>query len=295
MATHEHEVLAEQFEANRAHLIAVAYRMLGSTNEAVDAVQESWLRLERTGGETIQDLRAWLTTVVGRVCLDMLRARRSRQEYSPEDWRPDPIVADGDGSNPEEEAEMADSVGLGLLVVLETLTPSERLAFVLHDVFGVEFDEIAAIVGKSPAAARQLASRARRRIRAEARIPEGDIAAQRRVVDAFLAASRAGSFEGLVAVLDPDAVFRSDRGPEGQLMPVVYRGKTAVARQILAQGSRFAHLARPAVVNGAAGVVVRMQDQVIGVVGFTVVGERIVAIDLSTAPAKIRAYTAPQE
>src|SRR5437763_3787289 len=164
VTVNEPDQLAEEFERHRARLRAVAYRMLGSMNEAEDAVQESWLRLVRTDDAGIQDLRAWLTTVVGRVCLDMLRARRSRQEYSPEDWRPEPIVADGDGSDPAEEVELADSVGLALLVVLETLAPAERLAFVLHDVFGVEFDEIAVIVGKSPAAARQLASRARRRV-----------------------------------------------------------------------------------------------------------------------------------
>lgn len=287
MDTHERELLATQFEQNRTYLRSVAYRMLGSMSEAEDAVQESWLRLERSGDETIQDLRAWLTTVVGRVCLDMLRARRAHHEYAPEDWRPEPVVADADGGNPESEAEMADSVGLALLVVLETLTPTERLAFVLHDVFGVEFDDIAAILGKSAAAARQIASRARRRVRAEARVPDGDLAEQRRVVDAFLAASRSGSFEQLVAVLDPDVVFRTDRGPEGQLAPSLYRGKTAVARQILAQGSRFAPLGRPAIVNGAAGVVVRMQDQVVGIAGLTVVGGRVIAIDLTTDPHRI--------
>ena len=294
MTIHDREMLAEQFEQNRAHLRAVAYRMLGSMNQAEDAVQESWLRLERADGGTIHDLRAWLTTVVGRVCLDMLRARRSRKEYSPDDWRPEPIVADGEGSNPQVEVEMADSVGLALLVVLETLTPAERLAFVLHDVFGVEFDEIAEIVGKSPVAARQLASRARRRVRADARVPEGDLAQQRRVVDAFLAASRSGSFEALVSVLDPDVVFRSDRGPAGQRMPMVIKGSTAVARQILARGSQLAHLARPAIVNGAAGVVVRTEKQVIAIVGFTVAGGRIVAIDLNTDRDTISAATGTQ-
>lgn len=285
----DRELLAAQFEQNRAHLRAVAYRMLGSMIEADDAVQESWLRLERANVGTIQDLRAWLTTVVGRVCLDMLRARRSRQDYSPDDWRPEPILADGDGSNPEQEAEIADSVGLALLVVLETLNPAERLAFVLHDVFGVEFDEIAQIVGKSPAAARQLASRARRRVRADAQMPEGDLAQQRRVVEAFLAASRSGSFEALVEVLDPDVVFRLDRGPAGQREPTVTKGATAVARQILARGSRFAHLARPAIVNGAAGVVVRTDGQVLAIVGFTVAGGRVVSLDLTTDHDTIRA------
>jgi RNA polymerase sigma factor (sigma-70 family) len=292
MATHQRDVLAEQFEQNRRHLHAVAYRMLGSMHEAEDAVQESWLRLQRTDDDTIADLRAWLTTVVGRVCLDMLRTRRSRKEYVAEDWRPEPIVLSGEGSNPEEEVELADSVGLALLVVLETLTPAERLAFVLHDVFGVEFGEIAAIVGNSPAAARQLASRARRRVRADARVPEGDLHAQRRVVNAFLAAARSGSFEALVEVLDPEVVFRSDRSPSGHLTPAVTKGSSAVARQLLARAPRFAHLATPAIVNGAAGVVVRTDHQVLSVVGFTIVGGRIVAIDLHSDPARMGTYQA---
>jgi RNA polymerase sigma factor (sigma-70 family) len=290
MATHQRDVLAEQFEQNRRHLHAVAYRMLGSMNEAEDAVQESWLRLQRTDDDTIADLRAWLTTVVGRVCLDMLRTRRSRKEYVAEDWRPEPIVIYGEGSNPAEEVELTDSVGLALLVVLETLTPAERLAFVLHDVFGVEFREIAAIVGNSPAAARQLASRARRRVRADARVPEGDLHAQRRVVEAFLAAARSGSFEALVEVLDPDVVFRSDRAPSGHLTPATTKGSSAVARQLLARAPRFAHLATPAIVNGAAGVVVRTDHQVLSVVGFTIVGGRIVAIDLHSDPTRMGAY-----
>jgi RNA polymerase sigma factor (sigma-70 family) len=291
MATPNQELLAEQFERNRTHLRGVAYRMLGSMSEADDAIQESWFRLERADAETIQDLRAWLTTVVGRVCLDMLRTRRSRREYSSEEWRPEPIVVAGSGGNPEGNpeaaVEIADSIGLALLVVLETLTPNERLAFVLHDVFGVEFEEIAAILGKSPAAARQLASRARRRVRTGARLPEGSLGQQRRVVDAFLAASRSGSFEALVEVLDPDVIFRADAGPTGQARPVTLKGSSAVARQILLRGSRLAHLARPAIVNGAAGAMVRTEHQVISVVGFTVAGGRVVAIDLITNPATI--------
>jgi RNA polymerase sigma-70 factor (ECF subfamily) len=286
---HNRELVAERFEQNRPHLRAVAYRMLGSMTEADDAVQEAWLRLERSNGEVIQDLRAWLTTVVARVCLDMLRARRSRKEYSPEDWRPEPIVTYADDGNPEDEAEIADSVGLALLVVLETLTPAERLAFVLHDVFGVEFDEIGSIVGRSPVAARQLASRARRRIRDNAHVPEGDLGQQRRVVDAFLAASRSGNFEALVAVLDPEVVLRVDRGPFERGLPATIKGSTAVARQILQRGSRFAHLGRPAIVNGAAGVVVGTESKRLAIVGFTVVGGRIVAIDVSADPAKIGA------
>lgn len=281
-------MLAAQFEQYRAHLLGVGYRLLGSLSEAEDAVQEAWLRLERAGGgEVVRDLRAWLTTVVGRVCLDMLRSRRARQEYSPDDWRPEPIVASGPDGNPEDEAELADSIGLALLVVLEALTPAERLAFVLHDVFGVQFDEIAAIIGRSPVAARQLASRARRRVQGSARLPDGDLEEQRRVVDAFLAASRSGSFEALLAVLDPDVVFRTDRGPAGRDTPALLRGSTVVARQILARGSPLAHLARPAIVNGAAGVLVATEDRLLAVVGFTVSGGRIVAIDLSTDPARI--------
>jgi RNA polymerase sigma-70 factor (ECF subfamily) len=287
MTTHDRELLAEQFEENRAHLRAVAYRMLGSMTEAEDAVQEAWLRLERTDDQAIENLRAWLTTVVGRVCLDMLRSRRSRKEYSPEDWRPEPIVISGEGADPEHEAEIADSVGLALLVVLETLTPAERLAFVLHDVFGVEFDEIAPIVGRTPVAARQLASRARRRVRVDARVPEGDLAQQRRVVDAFLAASRAGSFEALVEVLDPDVEFRIDRDDSGRRAPVMLTGSTAVAERILRRGPRLARLARPAIVNGAAGAVIATDTQVIAVIGFTVAGGRIVALDLITDPARI--------
>jgi RNA polymerase sigma-70 factor (ECF subfamily) len=283
MTMNERDVLAERFEENRPHLRAVAYRMLGSMNEAEDAVQEAWFRLARVDGEAILDLRAWLTTVVGRVCLDMLRARRARKEYSPEEWLPEPVVTAGDGSDPLGEVEIADSVGLALLVVLEMLTPAERLAFVLHDVFGVEFDEIAEILGKSPAASRQLASRARRRVR-QARTADADMAAQRRVVDAFLAAARAGDFEALVNVLDPDVTFRLDRDASGERLPTVIVGASAVAQRIMARSPRLAHLARPAIVNGAAGVVVRTDAQVIAVIGFTVAGGRIVAIDLSTSP-----------
>src|SRR6266545_2144523 len=201
----------EQFERHRGHLHAVAYRMLGSLSEADDAVQEAWLRLSRSDTDAVDNLGAWLTTVVGRVCLDMLRARRSRREDYVGTWLPEPIVA-ADAPSPEDEALMADSVGLALLVVLETLSPAERLAFVLHDTFGVPFDEIAPIVGRTPTAARQLASRARRRVRGAAPVPEPDLARQREVVDAFLAAARGGDFDTLLALLDPDVVLRVDRG-----------------------------------------------------------------------------------
>jgi RNA polymerase sigma-70 factor (ECF subfamily) len=284
----ENQWLAERFEEHRGRLRAVAYRMLGSMTEADDAVQEAWFRLARVDGAAIQDLRAWLTTVVGRVCLDMLRARRARREYTHDTWRPGLIVTIPDSSNPEAEIELADSVGLALLVVLETLTPAERLAFVLHDVFGVEFDEIAEIVDKSPVAARQLASRARRRVR-QARTSDADLSAQRRVVDAFLAAARGGDFEGLVAVLDPEVAFRIDRDETGSRFPSVLVGAEAVAQRVLARGPRLAQLARPAIVNGAAGVVVRTETQMIAIVGFTVAGDRITALDLWTDPQTLSA------
>src|SRR6266702_2386598 len=208
----EHEWLAEQFERNRQHLRAVAYRMLGSVSEADDAVQESWLRLDRADADGVDNLRGWLTTVVGRICLDMLRACRARREDYVGTWLPEPLVVVDDAADPEQETLLADSVGLALLVVLETLTPTERLAFVLHDMFGVPFEEIAPIVDRSPTAARQLASRARRRVRGRMPAPDPDLDRQREVVDAFLAASRAGDFDALLRVLDPEVVFRVDAG-----------------------------------------------------------------------------------
>ena len=284
----EAETLATEFERHRARLGAVAYRMLGSMNEAEDAVQESWLRLNRSGSDQVVNLGGWLTTVVARVALDMLRARRARREDFVDSWLPEPVVSTGAGdADPEHEALLADSVGLALLVVLDTLAPNERLAFVLHDMFGVPFEEIAPIVDRSPEAARKLASRARRRVRG-APEPEPDLARQRAVVDAFLAASRAGDFEALVAVLDPEVVFRIDAGgvaPRAR-PPVV--GAAAVARQILARGSRFAGFARPAVVNGAAGLVIVPGDRAFAVVGFTVSGGRILEIDLVADPEKLR-------
>jgi RNA polymerase sigma-70 factor (ECF subfamily) len=207
------EWLAEQFEAHRAHLRGVAYRMLGSTSEAEDAVQEGWIRLNRTDVSAVENLKAWLTTVVARVCLDMLRARRARQEDALDSWLPEPLVRLDTDGDPEDEALLADSIGIAMLVVLETLTPAERLAFVLHDMFGVTFDEIASIVDRSPQAARQLASRARRRVQGATPKTDPDLVAQRKVVDAFLAASRAGDFQALLEVLDPDVVFRADNRP----------------------------------------------------------------------------------
>src|SRR5437867_322367 len=259
--------------------------MLGSMTEAEDALQEAWLRLNRADTSGVANMAGWLTTVVGRVCLDMLRARRARREDYVGTWLPEPIVSTDAESDPEQDALLADSVGLALFVVLETLSPAERLAFVLHDMFGVSFDEIAPIVDKTPAATRQLASRARRRMRGMAPVPDPDLARQRRVVDAFLAASRAGDFEALLEVLDPDVVFRVDTGPRGDRMPVA--GAAAVAQTILTRGSRFAPHARPAIVNGNAGVVVVPGTKPIAVVGFTIERGRIVEIDLIADPAKL--------
>ena len=282
----EREWLAEPFEANRTHLRAVAYRMLGSVSEADDAVQESWLRLSRSNTAEIKNLRAWLTTVVARVSLDMLRSRKSRGEEPLGPHVPEPIVSRADGVDPEYEALLADSVGLALLVVLETLAPPERLAFVLHDMFAVPFDEIAPLVERSPAATRQLASRARRRVRG-APAPDADLTRQREVVDAFLAAARGGDLDALVAVLDPDVVLRVDRGavPRGASREV--RGAQAVVEQ----ARTFAPLvasARPALVNGAAGVVVAPRGRPLAVAGFTIVHGRIVEIDLLADPARLR-------
>ena len=285
----ESDLLAEEFERNRARLRAVAYRMLGSASDADDAVQESWLRLSRQDPETVANLPGWLTSVVARVSLDMLKARRARREGYVGSWLPEPVIIVEDGETlPEDEALLADSVGLALLVVLDSLTPPERLAFVLHDMFAVPFTEIATIVGTTPGAARQLASRARRRVRGAAPVEEADLAQQRELVDAFLAASREGDFAGLVAVLDPDVVFRLDAGGRGPRAREPITGAEAVARQILSRGRPFARFAQPAVVNGRAGVVVAPRRTPMAVVGFTAAGGRIVAIDLITDPEKLR-------
>ena len=286
----EHDWLVEHFEANRTHLRAVAYRMLGSLSEADDAVQEAWLRLSRSGTSGVQNLGGWLTTVVARVCLDMLRSRKSRREVSLDELSgvrvPDPIVTREDRTDPEHETLLADSVGLALLVVLETLTPAERLAFVLHDMFAVPFEEIAPLVGRSSTTARQLASRARRRVRGAANAPDADLARQREVVEAFLAAARGGDFDALVAVLDSDVVLRADRGGvrAGALREV--RGAQAVAEQALTF-SQFAPFARPALVNGTAGVVVFERGRPFSVMGFTVGGGKIVEIDILADPARL--------
>jgi RNA polymerase sigma factor (sigma-70 family) len=279
--------LAEQFEEHRAHLRRVAYRMLGTIDESDDAVQEAWLRLSRSDSAAIENLGGWLTTVVGRVCLDMLRARRSRREDFVGSWLPEPVVTVGDQNDPEQEALLADSVGLALLIVLETLTAAERLAFVLHDMFGMPFEEIAPIVERSPAATRQLASRARRRVRGAKSESDADLTEQREVVDAFLAAAREGDFEGLIAVLDPDVVFRIDFGPDSPQARPEVEGAEAVARQIIARGTPLAPLARPAIVNGAAGAIVGVRGRPFAVAGFTVSNGRITEIDIVTDPDKL--------
>jgi RNA polymerase sigma factor (sigma-70 family) len=281
----ERDWLAERFEEHRAHLRAVAYRMLGSLTEADDAVQEAWLRLSRTDAGKVENLGGWLTTVVARVSLNMLRSRKARRE-EPIDLRfPDPIVDRADGLDPEHEALLADSVGLALLVVLETLSPPERLAFVLHDIFAVPFDEIAPIVDRSPEAARQLASRARRRIQSENTVPDADLDEQRRVVDAFLAAAREGDFEGLLELLGPDVVSRADFGREGGSREV--RGARAVAGQALFY-TRMGMVMQPALVNGAAGGVAIRDGEPFAVGAVTVRGGRIVALDFFADPERLR-------
>jgi RNA polymerase sigma factor (sigma-70 family) len=271
--------LAERFEANRSHLRGVAFRMLGSLTEADDAVQEAWIRLSRTDTSDVDNLRAWLTTVVGRVCLNMLRSRRTRHDASLEIHLPDPILSPEAGMDPEQEALLGDSVGLAMLVVLDSLTPAERVAFVLHDVFAVPFDEIAPIVGRTPTAARQLASRARRRVQG-APVPDVDLDGQWTVVDAFLAAAREGDFERLLAVLDPEVVLRSDGGPARPGLTTLVRGAQTVATQALAF-RQLAETATRVLVNGIPGGVAWAPDgSPFSVVALTVKGGRIVAIDI---------------
>jgi len=278
--------LTVEFERNRPYLRAVAYRMLGSIAEADDALQECWMRLaRRTPGDDL-DLRPWLTTVVGRICIDMLRARRARREEYAGSWLPEPVVAPL--GSPEDETVLADSVGLALLVVLEALTPGERLAFVLHDVFAVPFDEIAPVVDRSPAATRQLASRARRRVRAARAEPDADVAVQRGIVDAFLRAARAGDFAGLLALLDPEVVLRTDGGGSGALARSPVLGADAVAAVLGTRAPTFAPLGRPVRVNGAPGFLVGPPGRPIAVVALTVADGRIRAIDIVGDPAKLR-------
>src|SRR5215471_832229 len=276
----EPDWLAEGFEQNRARLRAVAYRMLGSLAEADDAVQETWLRASRSDATGVDNLAGWLTTIVARVCLNALRSRRARREDPLGVHVPDPVIGRADGTNPEDEALLADSVGLALQVVLDTLTPAERLAFVLHDMFDLPFDQIAPIVGRSPAMARQLASRARRRVRgADAHAPDPDIARQRDVVDAFFAAAHCGDFDALVAVLDPDVVLRSDAGAARRGASVLVHGAAAVAGRAL-MFAQPSILIRPALVNGAAGVVVTVGGRPVSVLGFTVSHGKITEIDV---------------
>jgi RNA polymerase sigma-70 factor (ECF subfamily) len=286
--TNDGALLAEGFEANRGHLRAVAFRMLGSVTEADDAVQEAWLRLSRADATGIDNLQAWLTTVVARVCLDMLRARSRSREQLADPHIPDPIVGASDRLDPEQEVLLADSVGLALMVVLDTLTPAERLSFVLHDMFAVPFDEIAAVAGRTPAAARQLASRARRRVRGAAPAPDADLTQQRQVIDAFLAAARSGDFDALLRLLDPDVVVRIDRGAARRTGPRELHGAETVARTALRGAAGVARFARPALVNGAAGLVLADGDRRIAIAGFTVAGGRIAAVDLLADRARLR-------
>jgi len=280
----EHDWMAERFEEYRTHLRAVAYRMLGSLTEADDAVQESWIRLSRTGASGVENLGGWLTTVTARVCLDMLRSRRSRREEPVGAKVPEPIVSQPEAAGPEQEVLLADSVGLALLVVLETLAPAERVAFVLHDMFDLPFDQIGPIVGRSPAAARQLASRARRRVQGAATDPDADLTRQRDAVDAFLAASRGGDFGALVAVLDPEVVLRADAAA----VRAGASGEVHGAAEVAGTFSGRARAVRPALVNGAAGAVWLQRGQPRMVFGFTISGGKIAAIDMLADPGRIR-------
>ncbi|MGH7642403.1 MAG: sigma-70 family RNA polymerase sigma factor [Candidatus Dormibacteria bacterium] len=282
----DEEWLAARFEEHRAHLRAVAYRMLGSLSEADDAVQDAWLRLSRSGAGQVENLGGWLTTVVARVCLNMLRSRHHRGEHSVVSGLPDPVVSRDGELQPEDEALLADSVGLALLVVLDTMAPPERLAFVLHDVFGLPFEEIAEMAGRTPAAARQLASRARRRVKgAELPEPEPDLARQRAAVDAFFAAARGGDFDALVGLLDPGVVLRADFGTTRPV--AVIQGAESVARQALLGAIPDARL-YPALVNGAAGVVITVRGRPFAVMGFSVAGGKIVEIDAIAGPDRVR-------
>jgi RNA polymerase sigma-70 factor (ECF subfamily) len=288
----ERALLAERFEEQRPQLRRIAYRMLGTVEEADDAVQEAWIRLSRTDESAVENLAAWLTTVVSRVALDMLRARRSRREEYVGSWMPEPIVWTDDRPGPEDEALLADGVGLALYVVLETLAPAERLAFVLHDMFAVPFDEIAAIVGRTPEATRQLASRARRRVRGARPAPDVELPEQQRVVDAFFAAARDGDFDALLELLDPEVTLRVDAGPGGALARPPIVGRDAV----LAEARRWramTPLGRPAIVNGAAGAVIGRPGRPFAVVGVTVANGRITALDFVLDPAKLARITIP--
>ncbi|MBU3864373.1 sigma-70 family RNA polymerase sigma factor [Streptomyces sp. 4503] len=283
---HPQDGLAERFERHRGPLRAVAYRMLGSLGEADDAVQETWLRLSRADAEAVGNLSGWLRTVVSRICLDMLRSRTARREEPVGQELPDLARDTGDGGDPEEEAVLADSVGRALLVVLDTLGPAERIAFVLHDVFAVPFDGIAPIVERSPVAAKKLASRARQKVRGVAAVPRAELDRQRRTVDAFLAAARGGDMAALLAVLDPDVVRRADRAalPEGA--PTVARGARAVAEETAGFAPR-SRLAEPALVNGAVGIVVAPRGRLLLALALTVEDERITAYEVIADPGRL--------
>jgi RNA polymerase sigma-70 factor (ECF subfamily) len=287
------DTVARDFETHRTHLRAVAYRMLGSLAEADDAVQEAWLRLARSDTSDIGNFGGWLTTVVARVCLDMLRTRASRREDPLDVQVPDPIVSPIAGADPEQQALLADSVGLALLVVLDTLSPTERLAFVLHDVFAVPFEEIAAILNRSPAAAKQLASRARRRLSSAASVPAVDPRQRQIVLDAFLAAAREGDFEGLLAVLDPDVVLRADAGSGPMGPSQLLRGRLAVASQAL-RYTGLARFAQPVLVNGEPGFLVAADGQLLAVLGLTIRNDRIVEIDILADPERLHRLDLPR-
>ncbi|GAA1883789.1 sigma-70 family RNA polymerase sigma factor [Actinomadura bangladeshensis] len=280
------EQLAERFEANRPRLAGLAYRMLGSPTEAHDAVQEAWLRLSRTNADRIENLNGWLTTIVAHICIDMLRSRTSRREDPLDERLPEPLISQ-DGSDPEEQALLADAVGVAMLVVLDTLTPAERLAFVLHDLFQMPFDEIARILDRSSTATRQLASRARRRVRA-APVPDPDMSRQRAVVDAFLTASKNGDLEALVATLAPDIVLRAEA--EGEFLHL--RGARTIAQRAIAFSFR-AEFARPALINGTAGLVVATEDEPIAVMAFTVVNDKIAELDIYADPSRLATLDPP--
>jgi RNA polymerase sigma factor (sigma-70 family) len=289
-ARDRHAWLADEFERHRPRLRGVAYRMLGSVTEADDAVQEAWIRLQRADPGGTDTLRGWLTVTVGRICLDMLRTRTSRRETYVGTWLPEPIVTPAEPRsvpNPEDATILAESVGLALLVVLDRLTPAERLAFVLHDVFAIPFEQIAPLVDRTPEATRQLASRARRRVRAEAPEPDADLEVQRRVVDAFVAAARAGDMVALLEILDPDVIFRADGGGRGPLARPPLQGAEAVAAGARLFGMRFAAYARPAIVNGEAGLIVEGAPSLpLIVAGFRIRNGRIAAMFMNGDPAK---------
>jgi RNA polymerase sigma-70 factor, ECF subfamily len=295
VTANEHEWQTEEFERQRPHLNAVAYRMLGSLSDADDVVQEAWLRLQGPHAGSVENMRGWLTTVVARLCLDELRARQARREDYVGSWLPEPVVTFEGKDDPEQAALLADSVGLALLVVLETLGPAERLAFVLHDMFALPFVEIAPIIGRTPVATRQLASRARRRVQRAAPNTNADLSEQRAVIDAFLAAAREGDFAALVAVLDPDVVFRADGGrlPAAKRLPGLVHGAAEVAEQVLTHGAAFLPHCRPAIVNGAAGLVIAPRRRPVGVLGVTIADGRLTELNLIIDPQKLR-FTAPE-